>query len=66
MFKGRAAITQGLLDTQFELMNVPLSRTTHNCVNKLARPNGLLTGLQSPLITHLVINSTGLKVFGNG
>ncbi len=59
--------TQGLLDSLFELMNVPLCAPDYICISKRAR-SVTVTYRQPPkeCITDLVIDSTGLKVFGEG
>ncbi len=59
--------TQGLLDSLFELMNVPLCAPEYSCVSKRAR-TVTVAYRQPPKggITDLVIDSTGLKVFGEG
>ena len=59
--------TQGLLDSLFELMNVPLCAPDYSCVSKHART--VKVAYRQPpkgRITDLVIDSTGLKVFGEG
>ena len=59
--------TQGLLDSLFELMNVPLCAPDYSCVSKRAR--SVTVAYRQPpkeRITDLVIYSTGLKVFGEG
>ncbi|MNO70770.1 Transposase DDE domain protein [compost metagenome] len=59
--------TQGLLDSLFELMNVPLCAPDYSCVSKRART--VTVAYRQPSkgrITDLVIDSTGLKVFGEG
>ena len=59
--------TQGLLDSLFELMNVPLCAPDYSCVSKRART--VTVAYRQPpkgCITDLVIDSTGLKVFGEG
>ncbi len=59
--------TQGLLDALFELMNVPLCAPGYSCVSKRART--VKVAYRQPAkgrITDLVIDSTGLKVFGEG
>ena len=59
--------TQGLLDSLFELMNVPLCAPDYSCVSKRART--VMVAYRQPpkgRITDLVIDSTGLKVFGEG
>jgi len=52
---------------QFELMNVPLCAPDYSCVSKRART--VKVSYRQPAkgrITDLVIDSTGLKVFGDG
>jgi hypothetical protein len=59
--------TQVLLDSLFELMNVPLCAPDYSCVSKRART--VKVTYRQPAkggITDLVIDSTGLKVFGEG
>lgn len=59
--------TQGVLDSLFELMNVPLCAPDYSCVSKQART--VTVACRQPSkgrITDLVIDSTGLKVFGEG
>lgn len=59
--------TQGLLDSLFTLMNVPLCAPDYTCVSK--RAGSLKVAYRQPpkgKITDLVIDSTGLKVFGEG
>ena len=59
--------TQGLLDSLFELMNVPLCAPDYSCVSK--RASTVKVAYRQPpkgKVTDLVIDSTGLKVFGEG
>lgn len=59
--------TQGLLDSLFSLMKVPLCAPGYTCVSK--RAGTLKVAYRQPpkgRITDLVIDSTGLKVFGEG
>ncbi|CAJ1780911.1 IS5 family transposase ISAs13 [Aeromonas veronii] len=59
--------TQGLLDSLFELMNVPLCAPDYSGVSKRART--VKVSYRHPAkrrITDLVIDSIGLKVFGEG
>lgn len=59
--------TQGLLDSLFELMNVPLCAPDYSGVSKRARLVKVAYRHPSKgTITDLVIDSTGLKVFGEG
>ncbi len=57
--------TLGLLDSLFELINVPQSTPDYSCVSKRA---SMLTVpyrlLPKGTVTDLVIDSTGLKLFG--
>lgn len=71
MFKGifrfSLRTTQGLLDSLFELMNVPMYTPDYTCVCK--RTSTVKVAYRQPPkgnITDLVIDSTGLKVFGEG
>ncbi|WP_447826106.1 transposase, partial [Aeromonas salmonicida] len=62
MFSLTLRATQGLLDSLFELMNVPLCAPDYSCVSKLARK--VKVAYRQPSrgrITDLVIDSTGLK-----
>ncbi len=57
--------TQGLLNSLFELINVPLCTPDYSCVSKRAR--SVTVAYRQPpkgRITDLAIDSTGLKVFG--
>ena len=59
--------TQRLLDTLFALMNALLCAPDYGCVSKRARP--VKVAYRQPAkgrITDLVIDATGLKVFGEG
>lgn len=59
--------TQGLLDSLFELRNVPLCAPDYSCVSKRARTVKVsYRQLAKRCITDLVIGSIGLKVFGEG
>ncbi|WP_368158061.1 IS5 family transposase [Aeromonas sp. R10-2] len=59
--------TQGLLGSLFELMNVPLCAPDYSCVSNRARTVKVsYRQLAKRRITNLVIDSTGLKVFGEG
>ncbi len=59
--------TLGLLDSLFTLMNVPLCAPDYTCVSK--RASIVKVAYRLPPkghLTDLVIDSTGLKVFGEG
>ncbi len=67
MFSLTLRATEGLLDSLFQLMNVPLCAPDYSCVSKRART--VKVAYRQPTkgrITDLVIDSTGLKVFGEG
>ncbi|WP_425889385.1 IS5 family transposase [Aeromonas veronii] len=60
-------VTQGLLDSLFELMNVPLCAPDYSCVSK--RASTVEVAYRQPpkgKVTDVVIDSTALKVFGEG
>ncbi len=59
--------TQRLLDALFALMNVPLCTPDYRCVSKRARTVKVAYRQPSKAkVTDLLIDSTGLKVFGEG
>ncbi|WP_142466887.1 IS5 family transposase [Klebsiella spallanzanii] len=58
---------QGFIDSVFQMMNVPLRSPDYTSVSKRARTVNV--NIKTPTrgeIAHLVIDSTGLKVFGEG
>lgn len=59
--------TQGLLDSLFELINVPFCAPDYSCVGKRSRAVKVANRQPSKgRITDVVLDSTGLKVFGEG
>ncbi|MND56505.1 Transposase DDE domain protein [compost metagenome] len=67
IFKLPLRAVQGLLDSLFELMNVPLCAPDFSCISK--RASTVKVPYRQPpkgKVTDLVIDSTGLKVFGEG
>ncbi|AMQ43387.1 IS5 family transposase [Aeromonas veronii] len=67
MFNLTLRATQGLFDFLFELINVPQCAPDYSCVSKRASTEKV--AYRQPAkgrITDLVIDSTGLKVFGEG
>lgn len=58
---------QGFLDSLFELMDAPLSSPTYSCISKRAKNVDIKyrNPSRGP-VAHVVIDSTGLKVFGEG
>ncbi len=71
MLKGIFSLTlraaQGLTDSLFELMNVPQCAPDYSGVSKRAHMvKGAYRQPAKGSITDLVIDSTGLKVFGEG
>ncbi len=67
IFKLTLRATQGLLDSLFQLMNMPLCAPDYSYVSKRART--VTVAYRQPpkgRVTDLVIDSTGLKVFGEG
>ncbi|MFC3395017.1 IS5 family transposase [Brenneria rubrifaciens] len=58
---------QGFIDSVFHLMNVPLRSPDYTSISKRAK--SVNVNIRTPTrgeIAHLVIDSTGLKVFGEG
>lgn len=58
---------QGFIDSIFQLMGVPLVCPDYSQVSKRAKTANI--SIKTPMhgeIEHLVIDSTGLKVFGEG
>lgn len=58
---------QGFIDSVFQMMDVPLRCPDYTCVSKRAK--GVNVNIRTPTrgeIAHLVIDSTGMKVFGEG
>ena len=67
IFKLPLRAVQGLLDSLFELMNVPLCAPDFSCISK--RACTVKVPYRQPpkgKVTDLAIDSTGLKVFGEG
>jgi hypothetical protein len=59
--------TQWSLNSLFDLINVPLCAPDYSCVSKRARTVQVASRQPSKEhITDLVIDSTGLKIFGEG
>ncbi|ENS3351536.1 IS5 family transposase [Salmonella enterica] len=58
---------QGFIDSIFTLMGVPLRCLNYTCVSRRAKSvNVSFKTVTRGEITHLVIDSTGLKLFGEG
>lgn len=67
VFRLTLRAAQGFIDSIFALMNVPLRCPDYSTVSKRAR--SINVSFETPSrgeIAHLVINSTGLTVFGEG
>lgn len=67
VFRLTLRAVQGFIDSIFKLMNVPLRCPNYSCVSKRAR--SVNVRFKTPTrgeIAHLVIDSTGLTVFGGG
>ncbi len=67
MFRLTLRAAQGFIDSIFTLMNVPLRCPDYTSVSKRAK--SVNVSFKTPTrgeIAHLVIDSTGLKVFGEG
>ena len=67
LFRLPLRAAQGFIDSIFSLMNVPLRCLDYTCVSKRAK--SVNVSVKTPTrgeIAHLVIDSTGLKVFDEG
>ncbi len=67
VFRLTLRAAQGFIDSIFSLMNVPLRCPDYSCVSRQAK--SVNVSFKTPTrgeIAHLVIDSTGLKVFGEG
>ncbi|WP_094284668.1 IS5 family transposase [Klebsiella variicola] len=67
VFRLTLRAAQGFIDSIFSLMNVPLRCPDYSCVSRRAK--SVNVSFKTPTrgeIAHLVIDSTGLKVFGEG
>ncbi|MBD7142177.1 IS5 family transposase, partial [Klebsiella pneumoniae] len=67
VFRLTLRAAQGFIDSIFTLMNVPLRCPDYSCVSRRAKSvNISFKTFTRGEIAHLVIDSTGLKVFGEG
>ncbi|PCE69348.1 IS5 family transposase [Salinivibrio sp. YCSC6] len=67
IFKLNLRTLQGFLDSIFGLMDVPLKSPSYSCASKLAKTVEVNYRLPSRgPVAHVVIDATGLKVFGEG
>ncbi|QBH10107.1 IS5 family transposase [Klebsiella pneumoniae] len=67
VFRLTLRAAQGFIDSIFTLMNVPLRCPDYSCVSRRAKSvNVSFKTFTRGEIAHLVIDSTGLKVFGEG
>nr|AKN39538.1 Mobile element protein [Vibrio splendidus]AKN40237.1 Mobile element protein [Vibrio tasmaniensis] len=58
---------QGFIDSIFELIDVPLSSPDYTCISKRSKTVQVKYRNKSRgAIRHIAIDSTGLKVFGEG
>lgn len=67
IFKLPLRALQGFLDSIFVLMEVPLKSPSYSCISKRAKTVEVQYRLPSRgPVAHVVIDATGLKVFGEG
>ena len=67
VFKLPLRALEGFINSLFRLLNVPLKSPDYSCISKRAKTVLVRYQLRSQgPIAHLVIDSTGLKVFGEG
>lgn len=67
IFKLPLRALQGFINSIFELMKVPLKSPSYSCISKRAKTVEVHYRLPSRgPVAHVVIDATGLKVFGEG
>ena len=67
IFKLPLRALEGFINSVFSLMDIPLSSPTYSCISKRANTVEIAYRLPSKgPIEHVVIDATGLKVFGEG
>jgi hypothetical protein len=66
VFRLTLRAAQGFIDSIFTLMNVPLRCPDYTSVSKRAKSVNVSFKTSTRVKSHLVIDSTGLKVFGEG
>lgn len=67
VFKLPLRALQGFIDSIFSLMDVPLKSPSYSCISKRAKTVEIQYRLPSRgPVAHVVIDATGLKVFGEG
>ncbi|QGS48980.1 IS5-like element ISSpu14 family transposase [Shewanella putrefaciens] len=67
VFKLSLRATEGFINSLFRLMDVPLAAPDYTCISKRAKT--VEVKYRNPCrgpVTHLVVDSTGLKVYGEG
>ena len=67
IFKLPLRALEGFINSIFSLMKVPLASPSYSCISKRAKT--VEVAYRSPSrgpVSHMVIDSTGLKVFGEG
>ncbi|NEO40560.1 MAG: hypothetical protein F6J90_31190 [Moorea sp. SIOASIH] len=59
--------TQGLMESLFRLMGVDLDVPDHSTVSRrLGKLSVVMPGIERSLARHVVVDSTGIKVYGDG
>lgn len=67
VFKLPLRALQGFIDSIFKLMDVPLKSPSYSCISKRAQTVEVSCRLPGDQpVSHLVIDATGLKVYGEG
>jgi len=67
VFKLPLRALEGFINSLFQLMNVPLQSPDYSCISKRAKTVEIKYRLPSHgPVAHLVIDATGLKVYGEG
>ncbi|TMX14577.1 IS5 family transposase [Aeromonas salmonicida subsp. achromogenes] len=67
VFKLPLRALEGFINSLFQLMDVPLQSPDYSCISKRAKQVNIQYRLPSKgPVAHLVIDATGLKVYGDG
>lgn len=67
IFKSSLRATEGLINSLFQLMGMPLTSPDHTCISKRAKIVEIKYRNRSiGPVSHLVVDSIRLKVYGEG
>ena len=66
VFKLPLRALEGFINSLFKLMQVPLTSPDYSSISRRANTVEVSTGCPAMAVAHLVIDATGLKVYGEG